>query len=85
MTAPAAVGTQPLVSVAGQPLPGWAVALLEATVVDTHVHLPDVVTLRFRDSDRDVFSRLGLRLGSRLCVATSPAGRSPRSSSSSPR
>lgn len=81
MTAPAgaaaAVGTQPLVSTDGTPLPAWAVAVLETTVVDTHVHLPDVVTLRFRDADRDIFKRLQLKLGTRLAVATSPAGPEP--------
>lgn len=73
-----AYAAQPVVAIDGVELPDWAVPLLEQTVVDTHVHLPDMLTLRFRDEFRDVLKRLGVNLGSKVNVSASPLGADQR-------
>lgn len=74
MPGTAEFGAAPVVLLDSQPLPAWAVPLLERTVVDDHIHLPDTVALTFRDDARDVVRRLGVTIGSRVEVGATPTG-----------
>lgn len=68
-------GAKPLVTVDGVELKGeLADQLLEEVVVDDHLHLPDMFSLRFRDTARNVLLRAGLRVGARVEISATPAG-----------
>jgi phage protein D len=73
-----AYGTQPVVAINGVPLPEWAVPLLEQAVIDTHVHLPDMMTMKFRDEMREVLQKLGVQLGSKVSVSAGAMGSDQR-------
>lgn len=47
---------------------------LERVVVDTHVFLPDMFVLAFRDPDRDVIETGGFEIGAQAMVAAAPRG-----------
>lgn len=76
--ASAPFGVAPVVTLDGKELPAWAPTLLERTVVEDHVHLPDTVALTFRDPGRDVLPRLGVKPGTRVVVSAAPAGDTAR-------
>ena len=67
-------GTRPEVTVDGTPLRDDLAGHLVRVVVDTNLHLPDMVELCFRDPQRDALSRAQLRIGSVVTVSTTRAG-----------
>jgi len=67
-------GTRPQILVDGTALRPEVESLLERVVVDTSLHLADLVELRLRDQERDVLRRAGLRIGAVLRVEGSRAG-----------
>lgn len=60
----------------GRPLPAPAEAKLVRTVVDTHLHLPDMFELTFLDEDGDVVATAGLSIGTQLAVHGAAPGSS---------
>ncbi len=66
-----------LVEVGGTPLPADVEQLLTDAHVDSSLHLPDLFVLRFRDPDRTVLGRTGLRVGSAVRVLVTTADSSP--------
>jgi hypothetical protein len=67
-------GTRPELLVNGALLRDDVAGLVERVVVDMSVHLADMVEVRFRDAERDVLRRAGLRIGARSrCRAPGPA------------
>lgn len=67
-------GSRPQITVDGAPLDAVVVPALVRTVVDTHLHLPDMFVLQFHDAERDVLSRARLRFGSRVVVGATADG-----------
>ncbi|WP_405059080.1 VgrG-related protein [Kribbella sp. NBC_01505] len=55
-------------SVDGAPFPEDSLQLLADGFVDDNLHLPDMFLLRFRDPDRLLLSRCGVRIGSTIVV-----------------
>ncbi|HEX5813619.1 MAG TPA: VgrG-related protein [Pseudonocardia sp.] len=62
------------VSVDGKPMPADLVPLMVSAVVDDSLNLPDLVILRFRDPDRTVLAKSGMKIGSKLVVAATSRG-----------
>lgn len=62
------------VSVDGTPMPADLVPLMVSAVVDDSLNLPDLVILRFRDPDRTVLAKSGMKIGSKLVVAATSRG-----------
>lgn len=62
-------GAQPVITLDGTPLRDELLSLVEAVVVDTSLHVPDMLQVSLRDEARDVLQRLGVRIGSE-CVVT---------------
>ena len=52
------------VTVDGKPMPADLVPLMVSAVVDDSLNLPDLVILRFRDPDRTVLAKTGMKIGS---------------------
>ncbi|HEY2984678.1 MAG TPA: VgrG-related protein [Jatrophihabitantaceae bacterium] len=67
-------GSRPQITVDGTPLPAEIVPALARTVVDTHIHLPDMFVLQFQDTNRDILDRARIRFGSRLVVSATADG-----------
>lgn len=67
--------TKPLINVDGTPLASELEALLERVVVDDHLFLPDMFTLRFRDPDREVLEKGRFRIGARVKLSAKPLER----------
>ncbi len=67
-------GTRPEILVDGTPLRDDVAALVERVVVDSSVHLADMVEISFRDRARDALTRAGIRIGSAVTVSTTKAG-----------
>lgn len=57
------------VTVDGSPLPDDAQRLLIAAAVDDSLRLPDAFTLRFRDSERLVIAKSGVKIGSAVVIS----------------
>jgi phage protein D len=71
----ARAGIKPKVEVDGSALASNLEPLLELTVVDDHLHLPDMFLLSFRDIGRDVAKQAHFQIGSKVKIsAPSPAG-----------
>lgn len=62
------------VTVDGKPMPADLVPLMVSAVVDDSLNLPDLVILRFRDPDRTVLAKSGMKIGSKLVVAATSRG-----------
>ncbi len=62
-----------LVDVDGTALPADLEGLLESAIVDDSLRLPDLFMLRFRDSDRGVLSKSGIKVGSVVSVSVMTA------------
>ncbi|HEU5266572.1 MAG TPA: VgrG-related protein [Jatrophihabitans sp.] len=62
-----------LVTVDGSPLPADVEGLLASAVVDDSLRLPDLFTLRFRDPQRGVLEKSGLKVGSVVTVSVMTA------------
>jgi phage protein D len=62
-----------LVDVDGNPLPADLEGLLASAVVDDSLRLPDLFTLRFRDPERGVLEKSGLKVGSVVTVSVMTA------------
>ncbi len=68
----------PLIEVAGNALPDAVEELLEQVVVDTHLHLPDMFMLCFRDMDHQVLRHAGLQMGVQVKISgVRPGGQTP--------
>ncbi len=67
-------GNRPQVSIDGTPLRHDVEVQLERVVVDTSLHAPDLVEVRLRDQARDVLTRSGVKIGSKLSVEGSRSG-----------
>ena len=72
---PAKYATKPLIHVDGAPLASELDALLERVVVDDHLFLPDMFTLRFRDPNRSVLDKGGFKIGAKVKLAAKPLER----------
>jgi phage protein D/phage baseplate assembly protein gpV len=62
------------VTVDGKPMPADLVPLMVSADVDDSLNLPDLVILRFRDPDRTVLAKSGMKIGSKLVVAATSRG-----------
>ncbi len=62
------------VTVDGTPLPADLEPLLVSADVDDSLNLPDLVILRFRDAERTVLAKSGMKIGSTLVVAATSKG-----------
>lgn len=72
--------TQRLIEVDGAELAVGIDALLESAVVVDRLRMPDMFSLVFRDRERDVLSRAGLRIGAKVAISTtSVTEETPRS------
>ncbi len=58
-----------IVEINGQPLPADIVPLLTAAYVDDSQRLPDLFVLRFRDGDRTVVAKTGVKIGVPVTVS----------------
>ncbi len=58
----------------GSPLRDDVLGLVERVIVDSSVHLADMIELSFRDGARDALGRAGIRIGSAVTVSTTRAG-----------
>lgn len=67
-------GSRPQVTIDGSPLSDTLAPALVRTVIDTHVHLPDMFVLQFYDSQRDVATRANIQFGSKVVVAATADG-----------
>jgi len=65
---------RPRVEIDGTPLPSELEILLERVVVDDHLHTPDMFTITFRDTDRQVLSQAKARIGSKVKISAPPLG-----------
>jgi phage protein D len=67
-----------LITIEGSPLPADIEQLLAEAYVDDNRSLPDIFVLRFRDANRLVLSKTGVKIGSRVKIAvTSSDGVTP--------
>jgi phage protein D len=48
--------------------------LVEQVVVDQQLHLPDMFMIRMRDGGRDILEKAGIRIGSKVSIATAALG-----------
>jgi phage protein D/phage baseplate assembly protein gpV len=62
------------VTVDGTALPADLESLLVSADVDDSLNLPDLVILRFRDADRTVLAKSGMKIGSKLVLAATSKG-----------
>lgn len=62
--------TQRLIEVDGSELSPGVDALLESAVVVDRLRMPDMFSLVFRDRERDVLSRAGLKIGAKVAIST---------------
>ncbi len=68
-----------LVTVDGTPLPSDFEGLLVSAVVDDSLRLPDLFALHFRDPDRGLLAKSGLKIGSVVIVSVMTAdGQTPQ-------
>ena len=74
MPSPHQYGTRPEILVDGSPLRDDVLGLVERVIVDSSVHLADMIELSFRDGARDALGRAGIRIGSAVTVSTTKAG-----------
>ena len=63
-----------VIEIDGAPLPADAKALLIAAHVDDSLRLPDLFMLRFRDSERIVVAKSGVKMGSKVKVSVTSDG-----------
>ena len=67
-------GSRPQITVDGAPLSDQVTPALVRTIVDTHLHLPDMFVLVFHDTQRDVVTRAHFTFGTRVRVGVTKAG-----------
>ena len=67
-------GSRPQITVDGAPLADSLTPALVRTIIDTHVHLPDMFVLQFHDSERDVVTRAHIRFGTKIVVSATADG-----------
>jgi uncharacterized protein involved in type VI secretion and phage assembly len=58
----------------GSPLDDALLPLIEQVVVDDYLHQPDMVTITFRDIDRNAVSTARIKIGSKIKVSATPLG-----------
>jgi phage protein D/phage baseplate assembly protein gpV len=66
---------KPRIEIDGSPLATEFDLRLERVVVDDHLFLPDMFVLRFRDPERQVLAKAGLKIGSVVKVLAGPLGK----------
>ncbi len=62
------------IQIDGTPLADALHPMLEAVVVDDHLHLPATFQLTFRDIDLNVLKTAGIRIGSKIVIGGSALG-----------
>ena len=67
----------PKIEIDGRPLSQEYERLVELTVVDDHLFLPDMFVLSFRDPKREVLDQAGLKIGARVQIAAARLGDEP--------
>ena len=67
-------GARPVVEIDGTAVREDLAAHLTGVIVDTSLHLPDMVELRLRDDTRDILRRLAVHVGSTLVVTATRSG-----------
>jgi phage protein D len=67
----------PKVEIDGRPLAQKFERLLELTLVDDHLFLPDMFVLSFRDPTREVLKSAGLTIGAKVEIAAARLGDEP--------
>ncbi|CAN5548845.1 VgrG-related protein [soil metagenome] len=67
-------GSRPELTVDGAPLAADVVPALIRVIVDSHLHLPDMFVLQFRDTEREVVRRANISFGSRIEVSATADG-----------
>lgn len=67
-------GALPVLTIDGTALRDDLATLIEEIVVDTSLHLPDMVEVRLRDEKHDVLKRMGVQIGSTLTVTATKIG-----------
>ncbi len=75
MPAETEFGAQPLVKIDGRALDGPIEMMLEEVVVHDHLHLPDMLELRFRDEEQELLANARAKVGSTVEVAATGVGR----------
>jgi uncharacterized protein involved in type VI secretion and phage assembly len=66
---------KPGVEIDGSLLPAEIELRLERAVVEDHVSLPGMFTLRFRDPDRDLFQKAGIEIAASVRILASQQGK----------
>lgn len=69
-------GAQPVVKVGGQALPSQLALTLVETIMQDHLHLPDMLELRFRDEEHEALKIGQLTVGKELELSASEVGSS---------
>ncbi len=69
-----AYGAQPVLVLDGSRISEEIAALVVRVVIDTSLHRPDLVEVTLRDHGHDVFTRLGVRIGSTVVVSATQVG-----------
>jgi phage protein D len=77
MLAPGVFSLQASIEIDGTPLGHVLEPLVEAVIVDDHLHLPSMFVLAFRDHTRTVLADAAIKIGTRI-VIRGPAGAGKR-------
>ncbi len=65
---------RPKIEIDGTELSHDLEQLLERVVVEDHLHSPDMFTLTFRDTNKDVFKKSKVEIGSKVKISSLPLG-----------
>lgn len=65
---------RPKIEIDGTELSHALESLLESVVVEDHLHAPDMFTLTFRDTSKQVFQQTKVEIGSKVKVSALPLG-----------
>ena len=65
---------QATIQIDGTPLPDSLHPVLEAVIVDDHLHLPATFQLTFHDLDLTVLTTAGIKIGSRIVISGTGLG-----------
>jgi uncharacterized protein involved in type VI secretion and phage assembly len=68
-------GAQPVVKIDGRPLSEAVELLVEEVSVHDHLHLPDMIEIRFRDDRQEVLDLAGATIGGSVALAATSVGR----------
>ncbi len=65
---------RPKIEIDGTELSHDLESLLESVVVEDHLHTPDMFTLTFRDTSKDVYQKTKVQIGSKVKISALPLG-----------